>query len=78
MALNPIEGEDNDRARDAAVQPQPCQIRPAGRSAQRHQGGARRPEDSRGAECHGGLILQTPRRTQPRIENHNGLIVHMP
>ena len=27
-----------------------------GRSAQRHKGGGRRPEDSRGAECPTGLI----------------------
>ncbi|NBY26459.1 MAG: hypothetical protein EBQ71_04115 [Betaproteobacteria bacterium] len=39
-------------------------IRPAGRSAQRHQGGARRAEDSRGAECHGGLIAHKQQRTQ--------------
>ena len=44
--------------------PQPCRIRPAGRSAQRHQGGARRAEDSRGAECHGGLIAHKQQRTQ--------------
>ena len=48
----------------ASTLPQPCRIRPAGRSAQRHQGGARRAEDSRGAECHGGLILHKQQRTQ--------------
>jgi len=32
-------------------------IRPAWHSAQRHQGGGRRPGDSRGAECRAGLIL---------------------
>ena len=44
--------------------PTPFQIRPVGRSAQRHQGGAHRAEDSRGAECHGGLILHKQQRTQ--------------
>ena len=40
-------------------------IRAAGRSAQRHQGGARRAGDSRVAECHVGLILQwQPRETE--------------
>ena len=48
----------------ASTLPQPCRIRPAGRSAQRHQGGGRRPGDSRGAECHGGLILHKQQRTQ--------------
>jgi len=33
-----------------------CQIRSVARSAQRHQGGARRAGDSRGAECVAGLI----------------------
>ena len=42
----------------ASTLPQPCRIRPAGRSAQRHQGGARRAEDSRGAECPASLILR--------------------
>jgi hypothetical protein len=35
----------------------PLWIRLAGRSAQRHKGGGRRPGDSRGAECPASLIL---------------------
>jgi len=36
-----------------------CKIRLVWHSAQRHKGGGRRPGDSRGAECHSGLIPPT-------------------
>jgi hypothetical protein len=42
-----------------------CRIRSMGHSAQRHQGGGRRPGDSRGAECPVGLIPPRPSPLSP-------------
>ncbi len=44
-------------------------IRSVARSAQRHQGGARRAGDSRGAECAAGLIPRSSREKQVEIAN---------
>ena len=57
--VDPRSSEDGWRIKlgtnSTAHQP-PCQIRAVWRSAQRHQGGAHRAGDSRGAECHAALI----------------------
>ena len=58
---------------DAMVVEQRCttavsRLRPAGCSAQRHKGGGRRPEDSRGAECPASMSPSSkhPERNQSR------------
>ena len=54
---------------------QTWQTRLVGRLAQRHQGGGRRPGDSRSAECHAGLVRDTAplhphRYTHPAATPH--------
>ena len=57
---------------------QTWQTRLVGRLAQRHQGGGRRPGDSRSAECHASLVRDTaplnpPRYTTRQIASKLGL-----
>ena len=61
--VDPRSSEDGWRTKlgtNSTAYQLPCQIRAVWRSAQRHQGGAHRAGDSRGAECHAALIPQGP------------------
>ena len=68
--VDPRSSEDGWRTKlgtNSTAYQLPCQIRAVWRSAQRHQGGAHRAGDSRGAECHAALIPQGPDPTRPLI-----------
>ena len=80
--VGPCSSEDGGRTKETVNQSTAHQatrqIRSVGRSAQRHQGGARRAEDSRGAECPAGLIhrnadLQRVKKYMgPRLREDDG------
>ena len=65
------DGQSRGRPLPVSIAHQPLpQIRSVRRSAQRHQGGAQRAGDSRGAECRAGLI---PREVMdPRLHGEDG------